>query len=191
MKISAHRLPRWQFAMAGLTASATLFGGTDVTAQNTVNGVRGAEAVRVLARRLPAVARRHGMTPADLAALLVSDTTLWLLENDRLAYVDTAIPDVEHVRRDPPVALAGIPLGDAFMLETDPGADRTIYLDFDGHHSVDNAWGHDIVFPVYSLDGNASFANWDRPCSRPSPSRTMWARHSTGSGPGATRCPCS
>ncbi len=159
--ISTHRLPTWQFAMVGLTASATLLLGTDVTAQNSVDGVTGAEAVRALADRLPDVARRHGMTPADLATLLRSDTTLWLLENDRLAYVDTAIPDVEHVPPDQPVALAGIPLGDAFMLETDPGADRTIYLDFDGHHSVDNSWGHDIVFPPYSLNGNPSFADFE------------------------------
>ncbi len=24
---------------------------------------------------------------------------------------------------------------------------ETIYLDFDGHHSVNNSWNHDIVFP--------------------------------------------
>ena len=157
MKIFTHRLPTRQFAMVGLTASATLLLGTDVTAQDSIDGVRGAEAVRVLADRLPDVARQHGMTPADLAALLGSDATLWLLENDRLAYVDTAIPEVEHDPQDDPVALAGIELEDAFFLETDPGADRTIYLDFDGHHSVNNSWGHDIEFPPYNTDGFPDF----------------------------------
>ncbi len=48
------------------------------------------------------------------------------------------------------------PLADTFELESRPGADKVIYLDFDGHHSVDNAWGHDIVFSAFDRDGDAS-----------------------------------
>ena len=144
---------------AGLTATATLLLGSAVTAQNSVVGVNGADAITVLGDRLPALAQRHGLTPVDLTALFRSDTTLWLHENDRLVYVDTAIPDAEDDPPGEPVALAGIALDDAFMLETDPGADRTIYLDFDGHHSVNNAWGHDIEFPPYSFDGFPDFVS--------------------------------
>ena len=55
----------------------------------------------------------------------------------------------------PPYALA-----DTFLLESNPGASKTIYLDFDGHHSVNNVWGHDIVFDPFDRDGNVnSFSN--------------------------------
>lgn len=41
-----------------------------------------------------------------------------------------------------------------FKLESNPSATKTIYLDFDGHHSVNNWWNHDIVFPAFDRDGN-------------------------------------
>ena len=51
-------------------------------------------------------------------------------------------------------------LADTFFLESNPGASKTIYLDFDGHHSVNNQWGHDIVFPAFDRDGDPnSFSN--------------------------------
>ena len=43
-----------------------------------------------------------------------------------------------------------------FLLESNPGADKTIYLDFDGHHSVNNDWGHNIVFPAFDRSGDPS-----------------------------------
>lgn len=42
-----------------------------------------------------------------------------------------------------------------FALESNPDATKTIYLDFDGHHSVNNVWGHDIVFPAFNRQGDA------------------------------------
>ena len=51
-------------------------------------------------------------------------------------------------------------LANTFELESNPTATKTIYIDFDGHHSVNNAWGHDIVFPPYNTSGSsASFSN--------------------------------
>ncbi len=51
-------------------------------------------------------------------------------------------------------------LADTFRLESNPDATKTIYLDFDGHHSVNNQWGHDIVFPAFNRGGSAgSFSN--------------------------------
>ena len=41
-------------------------------------------------------------------------------------------------------------------LESNPTATKTIYLDFDGHHSVNNQWEHDIIFPAFNRDGAAS-----------------------------------
>ncbi len=48
---------------------------------------------------------------------------------------------------------------DTFFLSSNPTALHTIYLDFDGHHSVNNAWNHDIVFPMYDRDGDNTTFN--------------------------------
>ena len=51
-------------------------------------------------------------------------------------------------------SLAPYGLENTFSLQSRPGATKTIYLDFDGHHSVGNSWGHDIQFPAFNRDGN-------------------------------------
>ncbi len=53
-----------------------------------------------------------------------------------------------------PNAAAPYNLADTFFLESRPGATKTIYLDFDGHHSVNNAWNHNIMFEPYDRDGD-------------------------------------
>ncbi|MEQ1905471.1 MAG: zinc-dependent metalloprotease family protein [Pirellulaceae bacterium] len=51
-------------------------------------------------------------------------------------------------------------LADTFLLESNPTATKTIYLDFNGHHSVNNGWGHNIVFDAFDRDGDVnSFSN--------------------------------
>ena len=55
-----------------------------------------------------------------------------------------------------PDSAAPYPLADTFKLETNPGATRTIYLDYDGHFSRNNAWDHSIRFPAFDRDGNPS-----------------------------------
>jgi hypothetical protein len=49
----------------------------------------------------------------------------------------------------------GAPYGleNTFLLSSIPTASKTIYLDFDGHHSVNNSWGHDILFEPYNTQG--------------------------------------
>ena len=47
-------------------------------------------------------------------------------------------------------------LENTFLLESNPNSTKTIFLDFDGHHSVNNAWGHDIIFPAFDRDGDSS-----------------------------------
>ncbi len=53
-----------------------------------------------------------------------------------------------------PAAATPYDLADTFKLESNPTATKTIYLDFDGHHSVNNRWGHDIVFPAFNIEGS-------------------------------------
>ncbi len=51
-------------------------------------------------------------------------------------------------------------LADTFFLESNPGASKTIYLDFDGHHSFNNIWGHNIVFDAFDRNGDVNnFSN--------------------------------
>lgn len=72
-------------------------------------------------------------------------------------------------------AVADVPLSDALLLNSLPGSNRTIYLDFTGHSLVDTIWqdpNQDSVddytdaqmeMPAYDVDGNpASFSNAER-----------------------------
>ena len=111
----------------------------------------------MLGDRLGAVARRHGMTAGELDGLFRSDDSLWLTDDDRLVYIDDFADFGAGGVSEPGSVAGGIPTEDAFFLHSDPNADRVIFLDFDGHHSVNNAWGHDIEFPPFNLGGNAEF----------------------------------
>jgi len=62
-------------------------------------------------------------------------------------------------------AAASIDISQAFLLHSQPGATKTIYLDFNGHTTSGTPWnsnysgGADIVTPAYDFDGNiASFS---------------------------------
>lgn len=55
-----------------------------------------------------------------------------------------------------PMAPTPYALADTFKLSSNPTATKTIYMDFDGHHSVANSWNHDIVFPAYNTEGDPS-----------------------------------
>lgn len=51
-------------------------------------------------------------------------------------------------------------LADTFELSSLPSSTKTIYIDNTGHHSVDNNWGHDIMFDPFDTDGDpSSFSN--------------------------------
>lgn len=41
-----------------------------------------------------------------------------------------------------------------FLLASNPTATKTIYLDYDGHHSVNNDWNEDVVFPAFNFEGS-------------------------------------
>jgi len=145
-------------ALSGTAAIAVLGFGTVAPAEsNALDGVNGDEAIMVLGDRLGAVAELHGMTPGELEALFRRDATLWLTDDDRLLYVDVYPDFGAGGVPEPPAAGGDIPLEDAFILHSDPDADRVIYLDFDGHHSVNNAWNHDIEFPPFNLGGSPFF----------------------------------
>lgn len=65
------------------------------------------------------------------------------------------------------VTVAPFPLEQTFVLHSTPGADRVIYLDFDGATYTDTWWNDEantpIVGPAYDTDGNPStFSDTER-----------------------------
>lgn len=124
---------------------------------------RGAEAIRRLGINLPKAAEWYGMTPERLTEILNKDADAWLDETGRLLYIDQFPP--------PPAEAGAIdgsgavldpgpyPLTDTFKLHSKPGAQRVIYLDFDGHTTTGSAWNAGtIVAPPFDLDGVVSTA---------------------------------
>ena len=71
------------------------------------------------------------------------------------AYFPTYI-NGEFTLGNGPSEAAPYALEDTFNLSSNPESTKTIYLDFTGHHSVNNDWGHDIRFPAFDRDGDPS-----------------------------------
>ncbi len=115
---------------------------------------RGEAAIDMLGNNLEQCAADHDVAPEELVRQLLRDSTLWVNGEQRLFVVDTARPKEPEQTPTPP-SEGGIPTEDAFTLHSNPGANHTVYLDFTGHHSVNNAWGHDIVFPPFNISGSS------------------------------------
>ncbi|MEK7780059.1 MAG: autotransporter-associated beta strand repeat-containing protein, partial [Verrucomicrobiota bacterium] len=126
-------------------------------------GERGEEAIQMLGARLPEVAAHHRRSAAELRAMLRRDRSLRLDSRGRLHYLCEGLiaPVVggQTNLNDGPVA-ALFPLPQTFLLHSKPGANKKIFLDFDGHTLSENAWtanyngGTNIVAPPWDTDGN-------------------------------------
>ena len=121
-----------------------------------VGSLNGQAAVKQNANRLESIALQNNMTAPELAALLRSDLSTYITPEGLILNVCPLAPDEPDMPNPdgPPLARGGIPLEDFLSLESNPGAPKTIYLDFDGHHSVNNRWGHNIVFPGWNRSGD-------------------------------------
>ena len=156
------RRPLLGLALATVTAAAAQ--AQNVARPNAAmpEATQGQAAIDALGARLVDVAFENGMSTSFLIEQFRTDDSLRVDTNDRLFHVDPAALS-EREREDPGPSGSGldnIPLSSAFLLHSNPGADHTIYLDFTGHHSVNNSWGHNIMFPNYNDDGGAgSFTN--------------------------------
>src|SRR5262245_1636678 len=76
----------------------------------------------------------------------------------------TVLPDpAELPPDDPPPARGPRDEADPFKLHSRPGANRVIYLDFDGHVTTGTAWNSaslpTIVSPAYSIDNDPAFSS--------------------------------
>jgi len=131
----------------------------DPLASNPALGdlVRGPEALARLGDRLTEHAQRSQLSDAEFEQQVLLDENLWVDVDGDVVFVESLFGDVDAPQRadDLPSFKNGptIPTSDAFLLHSRPGSNFTIYLDFDGHHSVNNAWGHDITFPAYNTEG--------------------------------------
>jgi len=115
--------------------------------------VSGEEAIQALGADAARVAAENGMSVQRLFSLLRTDDSLWLRDGE-LFFVDSVRPleDEEPV----PEPKEAVTMQEAFTLHSLPGAQRVIFLDFDGHHSVNNSWGHNIMFPAYDTNGDST-----------------------------------
>ncbi len=149
--------------LAGLAlsaqASAQVLTPTNETAASTVpaGSVNGMAALRLIEDRLESYAAEYYLTPVELATILRNDLSVYITPDGRMLSVCPLAPDQGDQGGDgdtPDIAFdPDIPLNDFLNLESNPGASKTIYLDFDGHHSVSDGWGHNIVFPAYNTAG--------------------------------------
>jgi hypothetical protein len=127
---------------------------------------RGNSAIQALGTHLPEVAQAYGMTAEQLTQRLQTDHHLRVDRNGRLFIEDQfeMAFGTSSVNDNPPVAAAAIPLEETFKLHSKPGANRVVYLDFDGHILSGTAWnqnynsGQDINCPPFSFEGDASFS---------------------------------
>jgi hypothetical protein len=89
---------------------------------------------------------------------LAKDEKLWLDTCGRAFYVEERVAASAAVASTSPPN-ASVPLADTFTLESKPGSNRTIYLDFTGDTVTGTAWnntyGASIAAEPYSIDSTA------------------------------------
>lgn len=130
---------------------------------------RGKEIVGALGGRLPEVARFYKRSESELRSLCEKSPSLHAGRTGRLHYACKGPPVLAGAGTTggstATAAAAPFPLSQTFLLHSRPGAQRVIFLDFDGHTTTGTYWNSDsnvasIVTPRYDTDGNVTtFSN--------------------------------
>ena len=116
--------------------------------------VQGERAIAALGDRLPAVAASYGMGVSEFARNIRNDRTLWLDTRGRLFYVE--VPEQVSPANVDVYTQANYPLGQTFLLQSRPGASKTLYLDFNGHMITATGWNASSgVDPMYAAPWSA------------------------------------
>lgn len=124
------RSPRRLTAVAALLATA--FAGTPALLSSA-----GAAPAAAEDRAVSRAADRYGVDADALQERLRSDPNFRITPSGAAYNLDPAVTG----KTTPPRMLAqAFPLPDTFLLHSKPGAQRTIYLDFDGHNVTNTAW---------------------------------------------------
>jgi hypothetical protein len=119
----------------------------------------GKAAVEELGDNLGRVAEKNRRGEDRLRGQLKSDATLWVDPCGQLFYKES-----DELPVDPPQAAATLvfPAAQTFQLHSRPGANRVIYIDFNGELVAGTAWntyyngGADLVAPAFDVDGAPS-----------------------------------
>ena len=143
-------------SLLGLVAAATPAESIPGTAQRW----SGESAISHLGSRLPAIAARNGMSEAKLRGEFSKDKALRVDGDDRLLYVDAAVPQSAVLPTKSSTLDPTYPDANTFLLHSLPGATRLIYLDFNGHMLSGTAWnastGGDCYADPYSSDADGT-----------------------------------
>jgi hypothetical protein len=171
-------LPRRPFALALAAACLALgafaVGPLPVGAASPSGGAQtdlldqprhGEDAIRRLGSNAGVAAARNDMTVAELHATLRADSSYYVDKQGRLVVHDTGL--LAHTTTATAAAAptaAVFPYAETFQLHSRPGANRVIYLDFDGHAVSGTGWNKSYTGGVaftaepYDSDGQASFS---------------------------------
>ena len=116
--------------------------------------VQGERAIQALGNHLPAVAAHYGMSVSEFNRNIRKDRTLWIDTRGRLLYVE--VPESASPANVDVHTQANYPLGQTFLLQSRPGASKTLYLDFNGHTISGTAWNNSSgVDPMYAAPWSA------------------------------------
>ncbi len=122
----------------------------------------GDAAIRALGSKLPDVAKWYHKTPEEFSKTLRNDRAARIDRDGRMFFVEeTATPQQGTATggTDATVSGALLPLDQTFRLHSRPGAQRVIYLDFNGYVATGTAWNSAygisaIDAPPFDLDGD-------------------------------------
>lgn len=154
-------------ALLGMTALAPLMANADagkLRVKSDFPSMRlnkhehGDAAVRALGNKLPEVAKWYGKTPEEFAATLRRDRQARIDHEGRMYYVEAGAT-APSGGATALVSGTLLPADQTFLLHSRPGAQRVIYLDFNGHIATGTAWNNSyglsaIDAPAFDLDGN-------------------------------------
>lgn len=127
--------------------------------------MNGLAAIEALGDRLPEVAAFYGWTPEKLKKHFRADPELRVTHRGELFYAcglncahgdqPQATEAASETASIEPTYPAPFDTSQAFLLHSRPGANRVIYLDFDGHtDTTPGFWKDGAASPVYNISGN-------------------------------------
>jgi hypothetical protein len=116
-------------------------------------------------------ARNPELTKADIAQLR-NDPTARMTESGFVLYVDPIRQSGAPLAVGIPQNVTSIPLANFNTLNSRPGSDRTIFIDFDGHTvPIGTTWDEPTsppsptvagVYPAFTIDGDSAFSDAEK-----------------------------